>query len=96
MTGARSCHRHRVAQNPAAKFRPVSEGLGEEVDLGSEWAESRFSGGVAFGLSGGRAEGHGLGKGKSRTLQVGASVEVRSRGGQVPALGPTESVGAGP
>lgn len=82
MTGARSCHRERVAQNRAAKVRPVSEGLGEGVELGPEWAESRYSGGVAFRRGGaGRAEGRGLGKGKSRTLQVRASVEARSRGG---------------
>lgn len=52
MTGARSCHRERVAQNRAAKVRPVSEGLGEGVELGPEWAESRYSGGVAFRLGG--------------------------------------------
>lgn len=55
MTGPRSCHRERVAQNRAAKVRPVSEGLGEGVELGPEWAESRYSGGVAFRLGGGRA-----------------------------------------
>lgn len=52
MTGARSCHRQRVAQNRAAKVRPVSEGLGEDVELGPEWAESRYSGGVTFRLGG--------------------------------------------
>lgn len=74
VTSAWNCHRHCVAQNRAAKVHPVSEGLGEGVELGPEWVQTPW-GAWPSEAGGGCVQDHGLGKGKAES-----SIESRGQG----------------
>lgn len=100
VTSARNCHPQPVAPNRAAKVQPVSEGLGEGVELGPEWAKCRHLGGAVVW---GKAEGVLWISAFGSERPGGSSIErrglgddgVRSWGGHFPPLGVPRILGEG-